>query len=91
MAGNSFDHYSKKARSAINRFYEHADTRTLNALQELVSDIALAEGTAVDKQWAKAKTLLEKAGASAADVARVTTGKDLKAFAALVGKLVKPS
>ena len=54
MGGNSFNHYSRKAKSAINRFYEHADTRTLNALQELVSDLALSEGATTEKLWTKA-------------------------------------
>lgn len=90
MGGNSFDHYSRKAKGAINRFYEHADTRTLSALQELVSDLALSEGASKEKLWTKAQTLLAKAQAPAPEVARVLAAQDIKAFAALVGKLMKP-
>lgn len=88
MASGSFGHYSKKAQGAINRFYEHADTRTINALQELVSDLALSEGAAAAKKWKKAEELLSKAGASATDIARSIGTHDLKAFAELVGRIV---
>lgn len=89
MSGNSFDHYSKRAKSAINRFYEHADTRTLNALQELVSDLALAEGAGAAKAWDKAEALLKKAGAPAPETSRVLASRDVKAFAALVGRILR--
>jgi len=88
MAAGSFGHYSKKAQGAINRFYEHADTRTINALQELVSDLALADGADLTKKWKKAEELLSKAGASAGDIAKSAGAKDLRAFAELVGKIV---
>jgi hypothetical protein len=88
LAGNSFDHYSKKARSAINRFYEHADTRTLTALQELVSDLALAEPGAADKLWSKAGTLLAKAKAPEGEAARILGARDVKQFAALVARII---
>jgi hypothetical protein len=47
-------HYGKKAKGAINRFYEHADTRHLTTLQEAASELYLAESQkAKDKLWAK--------------------------------------
>ncbi|HEX8877587.1 MAG TPA: hypothetical protein VF777_12625 [Phycisphaerales bacterium] len=47
-------HYGKKAKGAINRFYEHADTRHLATLQEAASELYLAESQkAKDKLWAK--------------------------------------
>ena len=47
-------HFSKKAKGAINRFYENADTRNLNQIQELVTELYLAEGAAKEKLWKKA-------------------------------------
>lgn len=88
MAGNSFEHYSKKAKSAINRFYEHADTRTLNALQELVSDLALTEPAGADKLWAKAAALLTRAKAPEGEMARVLAARDIKQLAALVARII---
>lgn len=47
-------HYGKKAKGAINRFYEHADTRHVTTLQEAASELYLAESQkAKDKLWAK--------------------------------------
>lgn len=47
-------HYGKKAKGAINRFYEHADTRHITTLQEAASELYLAESQkAKDKLWAK--------------------------------------
>ncbi len=84
MAGGSFNHYSKTAKSAINRFYSQADTRAINRLQELVSDLALADDTAKDKLWKSAQTTLAKTNAPPARVVAVIQARDLKAFAQLV-------
>ena len=47
-------HYGKKAKGAINRFYEHAQTRHMATLQEAASELYLAESQkAKDKLWAK--------------------------------------
>jgi len=82
-------HYSKTAKKAINRFYEHADTRTLTLLQELVGEVYLAEGKAADKLWAKAGEALAKAGVPAAQVASVVDARDAKKFAEMVSGLLK--
>jgi len=86
--GQEYNAYQKKV---INRFYEHADTRTIASLQELVSDLALAEVGSKDavKKWIRARDLLTKAGVSASDVARVCDASNIKEFAGLVGKLSK--
>lgn len=87
MAGNNFNHYSKTAKSAINRFYDHADTRTVNKLQELVSDLALAEGASKDKLWKTAQATLAKTNAAPARVASIVQAQDVKAFAHLVADI----
>jgi len=84
LAGSNFNHYSKTAKSAINRFYDHADTRTINKLQELVSDLAVAEATTQDKLWKSAQAALAKTNAPPARVVAVVEERDLKAFALLV-------
>ena len=87
MAGGSFNHYSKTAKSAINRFYEHADTRTVNKLQELVSDLALAEGASKAKLWKSAQATLAKTNAAPARVAAIVEAGDVRAFAQLVADI----
>lgn len=86
-------HYGKKAKGAINRFYEHAETRHLATLQEAASELFLADSAkAKEKLWAKvdlalghliqAKFPLDPAKARAA----IET-KDVQKLAALVGEL----
>lgn len=76
---------------AINRFYEHADTRNITALQELVGELYLAEhgGTqkAKDKLWQKAADALARLKVDAARAQRVTATRDPKALAELVATL----
>lgn len=76
-------------KSIVNRFYANADARLGAALQELVSDLALAEpGKATDKLWQKADDLLTKCGVPRAEIERCAGKRDLKAFAEIVAKLV---
>lgn len=82
-------HFSKTAKKAINRFYEHADTRTLTQLQELVGEVFLAEGKAADKLWTKAGDLLTKAGVPQEKAAPVIDARNAKAFAELVADALK--
>lgn len=84
-------HFGKKAKGAINRFYEHADTRTIAALQELVSDLAVADPAGKDaaKKWAKAAELLAKTKLNPTQIARAVDAKNIKALAELVATLSK--
>ena len=75
-------------KSIVRRFYAHADTRTVTALQELVSDLALAEPGKADKLWKKAGDLLAKCKVEAAVVERSVGKRDVKAFAEVVGGIV---
>ncbi len=86
-------HLGKKAKGAINRFYEHADTRHLTTLQEAASELYLAESAkAKEKLWAKvdlalghliqAKFPMDPAKARAA-----VESKDVQKLATLVGEL----
>jgi hypothetical protein len=82
-------HFSKKAKGAINRFYEHADTRNLTQVQELVTELYLAEGAAREKLWKKAGEVLARLGVPDAKTAPVLTAKDPKMLAELVAALQK--
>lgn len=82
-------HFSKKAKGAINRFYEHADTRNLAQIQELVSELYLAEGAAKDKLWKKAGEVLARVGIPPDKSGPIVEAKDVKKLAELVAALSK--
>jgi hypothetical protein len=74
----------------VKRFYEHADTRTVAALQEAVSDLYLApDEKARAKLWTKVEGLLAKAGTNKARVEQVLQARDVKALAEVVGEITK--
>jgi hypothetical protein len=83
-------HYSRKAKGAINRFYEHADTRNLTQAQELVTELFLAQGPSADKLWKKAGEVLTRLGVSADRSALLVAARDVKALAQIVADLAKP-
>jgi hypothetical protein len=79
---------SRHQQGIVKRYYEHADTRTLTALQEAVSDLYLAsDEKSREKLWTKIEGLLAKAGANAARVAQVMQTRDVKLLAAVVGEI----
>jgi hypothetical protein len=83
-------HYSKKAKGAINRFYEHADTRNLTQVQELVTELFLAQGAAADKLWKKAGEVLTRLGVPADRSSSLVAARDVKGLAQIVADLAKP-
>lgn len=79
---------SSYQKSIVNRYYQHADARVSGTLQELVSDLALAEPAKAEKLWKKAGETLAKLGVDPVKVQRSVGSKDVKAFATLVGELL---
>lgn len=79
---------SSHQKSIVNRYYQHADARVSASLQELVSDLALAEPAKAEKLWKKATETLAKLGVEPAKVQRTAGARDIKAFATLVGELI---
>jgi hypothetical protein len=83
----SGQHFTRTQRGAVNRFYEHADTRNLTQLQELVTELYLAEGAARDKLWKKADEILARLKLDPERVAKATSSLDVKKLAALILEL----
>jgi hypothetical protein len=82
---------SKHQQGIVRRHYEHADTRTLAKLQEMVSDLYVAsDAKSAEKLWAKVGELLAKAAANEGRVQRIMETRDMKLLAALVGELAGP-
>ncbi len=76
--------YSSYQRKVINRYYDNIDTITLTRLQELVSDLYLAEGKKAETLWKKAEGLLAKTDARGSDVRTAVERRDVKKFAEIV-------
>lgn len=74
-------------RKIVNRYYENLDTITLTKLQELVSDLYLADEKAAGRIWKRIETALAKSLAKDAAVRRVLESRDVEAFARLVQEL----
>lgn len=79
---------SKHQQGIVNRYYQHADSRVLHKLQELVSDLYLAtDEKAAAKLWKSADLALSQSGVDKAKAVKVLESKDVKALAAMVGQL----
>ncbi len=58
MAKNEYSNYQKKV---ISNYYEHLDTIMLTKLQEIVTDLYLADSKAKqDRLWDRAQKAMEK-------------------------------
>ncbi len=86
MAKHQF--LNKAQQGIVRRFYDHKSGIHLTKLQELLSDLAVAEDPkAIAKLWPRIEEYLGKVGAEPSAVAKVLATKDLKTLAALIGKL----
>jgi len=56
MAGGR--EYSRYQKKIINRYYQHKDTILVSRLQELASELYLAEGKQADQLWTRAERAL---------------------------------
>lgn len=76
--------YSRHQRKIIDRYYDNLDTITLTKLQELVSNLFLAEGKKAETLWKRAETLLAKTDARGADIRATIEKRDIQKFAQIV-------
>lgn len=86
MSKQDLNRYQSKV---IKRYYDHLDTIVATKLQELVSDLYLAETEKKQASlWKRAKQYLEKTPADPEKVKQIIESQDPAALATLVGKLV---
>jgi hypothetical protein len=78
---------TSRQRKIVDRYYQHLDTITITKLQELVSELYLAEPAAAARLWKRAETALAKSAAGDAEVRRVLETRDVQALARLVQDL----
>jgi len=77
-------HLSGYQQGIVKRYYNNLDNITMTKLQELVSDLYLAEGKKAENLWKKAETLLAKTDARGAEVRALIEKRDIKKLAEVV-------
>lgn len=89
MAGGR--EYSRFQQGVIKRHYEHLDTKTVVALQELATELYLAKGEAKLKRlWDRAAQHLAKTDVPPAKAKAVVEARDLTQLAELAAKAKVP-
>ena len=79
--------YSAHQQRIIRNYYRNLDDIRAQRLQELVTELWLAESDRKrDSLWKRAATLLEKGDAAPAEVRHILETRDVEALAALVGR-----
>lgn len=78
-------------RGIVKRYYRHQDSILVTRLQEIVSELALAEGKAADRQWKRARQTLDRLACDpplpASRVEPIFESRDVPGFAQLVSEL----
>jgi hypothetical protein len=81
---------SRHQKKIVERYYEHRDTIMITKLQEMVSDLYLAEGKKAETLWKRAGAALEKTDADPKRWKPAVESRDLKKLADVVGDLAGP-
>ncbi len=89
MAKSELSHYQK---SVINNYYENLDTIMLTKLQEIVTDLYLAESKAKqDRLWERAEKAMTKLKIKPAIVKHILSKRDVVILARNVEEWLKSS
>lgn len=80
--------HTRYQQKIIRNYYQNQDAILLQRLQELVTNLYLAEGAARKKHWKTAATAMEKIGVSPQRVAHLLEKDDPALLAKLVEELM---
>ena len=80
--------YSKYQQNVIKRYYDNREAVSLQRLQELVTELYLAEGKARERQWKYITGALEKLGLKQDRIDHLRQQDDPKLLAKLVEELM---
>lgn len=75
---------SAHQQKIVKRYYENADTITMTRLQELVTEIYLAQGKKADTLWKRAHDHLKKTTLRPDVIESVVSKRDVKRLAELI-------
>lgn len=88
MAGKEYSRYQK---GVIKRHYEHLDTKTVIALQEIATELYLATSAAkADRLWERAAAHLAKTDVPQSKAAAVVESRNIEQLADLAAKAKVP-
>lgn len=80
--------FTRHQRGIVNRYYEHRDTIMATKLQEIVSELYLAETDKKrEKLWERAEKALANLKANRGRVDKVLAERDVQGLAQLVTEL----
>ena len=79
--------YSRHQQSIIRNYYRNLDQIRAQRLQELVTELWLAETDRKrDRLWQRVEDLLAKSDAAPAEIRTILEHRDVEALAVLVGR-----
>ncbi len=81
--------YSKYQQRAIKNFYDNREAVGLQRLQELVTDLYLAEGKKREKTWDYIEAALAKTGMKPERIAHLREQDDPQVLARVVKELME--
>jgi len=79
--------YSDYQRKVIRRYYEHREDIDRQRLEELVTELFLAEGKKRDKHWNTAEDLMRRLNVPESRIAHVLRSNDATVLAEVVKDL----
>ncbi len=80
--------YSKHQQRIIKNYYENRDSIALQRVQELVTELYLAEGKKREKHWKSLANHLEKLGVKPAQISHLVKQDNPELVANLVQNLM---
>lgn len=80
--------YSKHQQRIIRNYYQNREAISLQRLQELVTDLFLAEGRGRERQWDRVVAALEKLGIPEKRIRHLRSQDDPQLLAKLVEELM---
>lgn len=80
--------YSKHQQKIIKRYYDNREAVSLQRLQELVTELYLAEGKGRERQWKYIVGVLEKLGVKTNRIDHLHKQDDPQLLAKLVEELM---
>ena len=79
---------SRYQEQIIRNYYKHQDTLRLSRLQELVTELYLAEGKARARRWKQAEAAMRKLDVPESRIAHLVKSGDPQLLAGLVEELL---
>ena len=80
--------YSKHQQKIINNYYNNKEAAGIQRLQELVTELYLAEGKKREKQWEYIEKALAKTGMKPERIAHIREQDDPQLVATVVEELL---